>query len=149
MTRTTGLLILMAGLLVPGGQASLLAQQTEATLTSMYTGPDGLTYFKEVPLTYSQSIEIIGGMKITRAAPKPAPREPIPYFVAPYRRYAITLSGRGEIVGSGGQRFICDRDHMLLVEDLTGRGHNTRAIGPEDWVVMYVEIDEPRPRAPR
>jgi len=55
----------------------------------------------------------------------------------------VTLSGAGEIVVSGDNRrtFIADRDHILLAEDVTGKGHTTRPVGPDDWVTLFVEIN--------
>lgn len=61
---------------------------------------------------------------------------------APHRRYVITLSGKAEIVGSGDNKmFVADPSHMLLAEDVTGKGHTTKGI---DGVSLFVEVDQPK-----
>jgi hypothetical protein len=121
----------------------VFAQQSVPTLTRMFTGPDGLTHFEEAPMPVGQFIRV-AGIQFNRPNPnqKPHPRT-LDWHTAPHRRYVITLSGKAEIVGSGGNRmFIADRDHILLAEDVTGKGHTTKGI---DWVTLFVEVDEPRP----
>ena len=64
---------------------------------------------------------------------------------APHRRYVVTLSGKAEIEASGGGKFIADPAHILLAEDVTGKGHRytSRPLGNEDWVHVFIEIDQP------
>ena len=72
---------------------------------------------------------------------------PIDWHHAPRRRYVVVLKGRFEVeVENGGTTRSFGLGDVLLAEDLTGKGHLTRAVG-EDWVWMLVELDEPRPRS--
>jgi hypothetical protein len=57
------------------------------------------------------------------------------------RRYVITLSGRGEIELAGGQKIMLEPGHVLLAEDLTGKGHIARAL-TADWTAMFVQLDQ-------
>ena len=143
------IVLVAAGLLfLVGAPSSLLAQEWVPTITSLYTGPDGLAYLKEIPVTYDQLTTIAGGMRFARMPP-PAPGATLQFHVGPQRQYAVTLSGSAEIVTSGGQKFLCDRDHILLVEDLTGKGHTVKVLGPGDWVRIFLEVDERKPAVAR
>ena len=137
---TIGGLVIMSG--SQSGQEKVAAQQSVPTLTRMYTGPDGLTHFREIPMPVGQFTKVAGYI-FNRPRPGQAPNDRPPEFHnASNRRLVITLSGKAEIVGSAGnQLFIADKDHMLLAEDLTGKGHTTKGI---DWVTLFVEIDQPK-----
>ena len=57
----------------------------------------------------------------------------------------MVLKDRFE-VKNGGKTRSFGPGEVLLAEDLTGKGHLTRAVGNEDCVWMFVEIDEPGQR---
>jgi len=66
------------------------------------------------------------------------------WHTAPQRQYVITLSGRGEIEVAGGKKIALEPGHIELAEDLTGKGHITRAIGSEDRVTLWLPLaDQP------
>jgi hypothetical protein len=134
-----------------GPGREVLAQKREpVTVTRMFTGPDGLTHFKETGLPFGAPMEKVTGVVFRRS---PGPQRSggpdargFEFHTAPHRRYVVTLSGAAEIEASGGGRFTADVGHILLAEDLTGKGHRytVHPVGDEDWVVMFVEIDQPR-----
>lgn len=126
------------------GLDQVVAQQRGPTVTRMFTGPDGLTHFEEVPMP--AGFAKVAGVQFSDRRGAATNARVSDWHPAPHRRYVVTLSGRAEIVGSAGNKlFIADRDHILLAEDLTGKGHTTKAI---DWVTMFVEIDQPRTATP-
>ena|SRR5579864_5519700 len=127
---------------------SQLAQQGTQSVTSMYTGADGLTHFRRIEIPYNLPIQLKGGVVFGRHELE-ARGTPRHLGNAPHRRYVVTLSGAAKIVGSSGEVFIADPRHILLAEDLTGKGHSTQAVGPGDWVRMFLEIDDPRTRDDR
>jgi len=127
----------------------LSAQKAPVTVTRMYTGPDGLTHFEETSLPFAMPMNAVG----TSFRRSPGPQKSggpeargFEFHSGPNKRYVVTLSGRAEIEGSGGGRFIADTNHILLVEDLTGKGHRyvNHPLGNEDWVVMFVELERPK-----
>lgn len=135
-------LVVVSG--APVGHQQAIAQQSIPTLTSMYTGPDGLTHFKEIPFP-KEPIKVSQIQFNDGRGRKPNPST-LAFHTAPaFRRYIVTLSGRAEIVGSGGAKFTADRDHILLAEDTTGKGHTTNGI---DWVTIFVEIGDPQASRP-
>ena len=129
-----------AGLLGPRGTAT--AQEKVPTVTRMFTGPDGLSHLEPIDMPVSQLIKV-AGVQFNRSSPSRPNARTLDFHNAPHRRYVVTLSGAGEIVVSGDNRrtFIADRDHILLAEDVTGKGHTTRPVGPDDWVTLFVEIN--------
>lgn len=132
------------------GSRELAAQKGPTTITRMYTGTDGLTHFEETGLPFAMPMNAVG----TSFRRSPGPQKSggpeaagFEFHNGPNRRYVVTLGGRAEIEGSSGERFIADTNHILLVEDLTGKGHRyvNHPLGNEDWVVMFVELDRPKP----
>jgi quercetin dioxygenase-like cupin family protein len=59
---------------------------------------------------------------------------------APQRQYGITLSGRGEVEVAGGKKIRLEPGRIILIEDLTGKGHITRAVGPEAWTSVLIPL---------
>jgi quercetin dioxygenase-like cupin family protein len=63
-----------------------------------------------------------------------------PWHHAPGRYAVFTLSGAVDIeVGDGTVRRIGPGD-ILIAEDLTGQGHETREVGPEARVSVFVPL---------
>lgn len=130
---------------LPGRHHDLHAQQPGLTVMKLYTAADGLAYFEKVDVPLDQRIKL-GGMRASRSKPTAADAQ-LTFHNAPRRQYIITLTGKCEVTASGGQKMTFDKDHILLVEDVTGKGHTTRFIGPEDWLRVFLEVDEPAPPA--
>ena len=134
----------------PQESGSVAAQKRDpVTITRMFTGPDGLTHFQETNLPVGEPMMKVAGVQFNRAA---GPQQTgttgtFAFHNAPHRRYVVTLSGRAEIEASGGGTFVADAAHILLAEDLTGKGHRytRRPLGDNDWVHVFIEIDQPKP----
>ncbi|MEQ1907299.1 MAG: hypothetical protein ABMA15_00650, partial [Vicinamibacterales bacterium] len=61
---------------------------------------------------------------------------------APARQYVVTLSGESEVELEGGRKIHLGPGHILLVEDTTGQGHISRAIGSGDRISLYIPLAE-------
>ena len=124
---------------------SVVAQQrTPLKVTRIYTGPDGQTHAQELDLKLAPgSSELSEMIKVTGLQFR---RTPPNYFVdwhpAPQRQYVITLSGRGEIELVGGKKIALTPGHILLAEDVTGKGHISRGVGTEDRVSLFIPLAE-------
>ena len=108
-------------------------------MTRLYTGADGQSHAEdiEIPLTGGVSEMMKAtGVQVRRA---PAGRFS-DWHVGPRRQLIITLSGRGEIEVAGGKKISLEPGHIELIEDLTGKGHTTRAVGPEDRVSIAIPL---------
>jgi len=123
------------------------AQQRSGILvTRVFTGPDGQTHAEDIRMKMAPtdaSTEVsetakVPGVQFRRQAPN--------YFedwhTAPRRQYVITLSGRGEIELSDGKRISLYPGRILLVEDLTGKGHISRGVGTQDRISILIPLVE-------
>lgn len=78
------------------------------------------------------------GAQIVRAAPGYVQT----WHAAPRRQYVITISGRGEIEIADGKKVPMTPGRILLVEDLSGKGHVTRTVGNQDRISVIVPLAE-------
>ena len=62
------------------------------------------------------------------------------WHTAPRKQYVITLSGRGEIELSDGKKIPLGPGRILLLEDLTGKGHISRGVGTEDRISLLIPL---------
>jgi hypothetical protein len=137
----------VAGWAVRGHNDVAAQQTTSHVVTDMYSGPDGLTHLRDLTVKLPQ-LEKAHAVQISRIAPNSDPKSGgyVNWHNAPHRRYVVVLKGRFEVeVENGGKTKSFGPGDVLLAEDITGKGHLTRAVG-EDCVWMFVELDEPRAR---
>jgi len=134
-----GLLVLISS---SQTQHDVVVAQTRqhALVTRLYTGPDGQTHAEEVevPLTndFSEVLKVTGA-QIHRTAAGTVSND---WHVAPRRQYVITLSGRGEVEIADGKKISMEPGQIMLVEDMTGKGHITRMVGSEDRVTIQLPL---------
>ncbi len=136
--------------------ATVQAQQTRAAAAEaalkaspvsvvwMYSHSDGTAHIERQPLPPQLlPAESISYQVAMPGVPMPAINRD--WHGAPYPRYIITLSGSSEMEVSGGaeRKFIADTNHVLLADDVTGKGHRSiaRPIGDKPWVTAYVKLD--------
>lgn len=145
-TLVIGALCFAAGLAAGRDVASAQARKA-VYVTRMYTGPDGQTHTEDVEAKFvmTSGRNVAPLMKITGAElHRTAAGTVQDWHPAPQRQYVITLSGRGEIEVSGGKKIALEPGHIELAEDLTGKGHITRAIGAEDRITLWLPLaDQP------
>ena len=119
-------------------------QRAGLAVTRIFTGPDGQAHAEEIIVKLARddaSTELSEMMKTTGVRFR---RQASNYFedwhTAPRKQYVITLSGRGEIEVSGGKKVPLGPGHILLVEDLTGKGHISRGVGTEERISMIIPL---------
>ena len=108
-------------------------------VTRLYTGPDGQSHAEDIEL------KLTGGasemMKATGVQFRQTPAGTFSdWHRGPRRQYIITLSGRGELEVAGGKKISVGPGHIELIEDTTGKGHTTRAVGTEDRVTIAIPL---------
>jgi hypothetical protein len=62
------------------------------------------------------------------------------WHTAPGRQYLITLKGNVEIEIGGGQIVKAGPGSVLLIEDMTGKGHRAHVTKEGEWHVMFVPL---------
>ena len=131
----------------PAAQGSApAAPRPPFIITDMYTGSDGLTHLRDRELKAGE-LEKAAAVTVSRISANPA--RPSDWHNAPWRRYVVPMSGRFEVeVSSDGTIKSFGPGDILLAEDVTDKGHKTRAVGGKDCVWMFVELDQPKPANP-
>jgi hypothetical protein len=122
-------------------------KRTPISVTRIFTGPDGQTHAEEIDVKLMPGGTSGELSEMAKATGVQFRRTPPNYFVdwhpAPQRQYVITLSGRGEIELVGGKKIPLGPGHILLAEDVTGKGHISRGVGTEDRVSVFVPLGKP------
>ena len=119
-------------------------RRTPITITRLYTGADREAHAGKIEVSMSPSTGLAGleASEIIKVSAAQFVRWP-PGHVrdwhnAEQRQYVVTLSGRGEVEVSGGQKVLLNPGQIILADDRFGKGHITRSIGPEDLVLLLV-----------
>lgn len=126
--------------------ASPGASNRAPQVTRIYTGADGQTHAEEVDVKFGApnalGLAESEAVKVTSANfAQFAPNFVEDWHHAHARRYVVTLSGKGEIEIGGGQKITLEPGHVLLTEDLSGKGHIARAL-TNDWTALFVQVEE-------
>jgi quercetin dioxygenase-like cupin family protein len=112
-------------------------------MTRLYTGPDNQTHSEEIELKFAPGhpTEVSKLLQVTGAElHRTAGGTVEDWHRAPRRQYVITLSGQGEIEVAGGKKVMVGPGNIDLVEDTTGKGHITKAVGSEDRVTLQLPL---------
>ena len=104
-----------------------------------YTGPDQESHYEEERLTFNADT--------SRTAPQDSKRIQFyerqvgfrDFHTAPRRQYLLYLSARVELGFGDGTTVTMDPGDVLLVEDLTGRGHTSRVLQAGLCAVIALE----------
>lgn len=115
-------------------------------VTRVFPDPTGETHFGEVDIELKEA-GIIGSL----SEPIPAqsiifrtnePEYDYDWHCAPARQLVVLLDGVIEIeVSDGEKRTFCGGD-ILLVEDVTGKGHRTRHVEPRERRSLFIVLDQ-------
>jgi uncharacterized cupin superfamily protein len=62
------------------------------------------------------------------------------WHTTPKRWFLVTLAGEMEITTSDGETRCFGPGGIWLVDDTTGKGHNTRVLGLSDWYGFGVDL---------
>ncbi len=124
----------------------LLAQSAKPySMQLLYTGPDGQAYVKDIQVAAKPN----GVVDLLPTSAVEIHRTPagfsIGWHVERRRQYLITLSGHGEIDIAGGKKIMLGPGSILLVENTTGKGHETRTVGKEPWVSLWLPLKDQNP----
>jgi hypothetical protein len=114
-------------------------------VTRLYTGIDGESHFEDIDiplksLDTSESRSDI--LKATGIIFRETSAEfDLDFHNAPCRQFVITLKGQAEvIVGDGTTRKFGPGD-IMLAEDISGRGHITRAAKKQPRTSIFVTLE--------
>jgi quercetin dioxygenase-like cupin family protein len=111
----------------------------EMSIFRLYSGSDGQSHLEELSFSFmpgdiaeQSPTQAASGISFSRIKPGAFSD----WHNAPRRQYVITLAGAIEIgLGDGSVHRLGPGDG-ILAEDLTGKGHTTRAVGNDTRVVV-------------
>ena len=125
----------------------LLGQQPKAvTVMRLYSASDGPAFADTFELmltpsaTYS-SAEQSEAFKASGIQFLRLPRGKVQDWHNPaHRQYILVLNGKCEVEIAGGKKLLMTPGQIVLLEDVTGKGHITRSIGSEDLLMAAVPL---------
>jgi mannose-6-phosphate isomerase-like protein (cupin superfamily) len=115
----------------------------------LYTDDTGVTHFADAALPWQHSV--CGTPPVPRWTTAFQDAHSLGYVraaagyvsdwhPAPRKQFAIVLSGTMEVEAGDGETRVFTPGMILLVTDLTGHGHQTRAVGAEDLFMVQVPV---------
>jgi quercetin dioxygenase-like cupin family protein len=114
-------------------------------LYRLYSGEDQQSHLEELKMSFTPgpiadqtALQPATGVIFTRMAPGAF----VDWHNAPRRQYVITLAGGVEIGLGDGTTHRFGPGEGILAEDLTGKGHTTRAVGDEARIMMIIPLKE-------
>jgi hypothetical protein len=128
-----------ASLLFTGGRALAQAGSAatiEATLVRVYATPDGGSRVEE--LTISPAAKPIDITRMTAGAYRGSGATAPDWHTAPRKQFAINMTGELEVELTDGTRRRIGAGDLVFLEDVTGKGHVTRALGPITNLFLHV-----------
>lgn len=151
MRLAAGLLALAAALsLSTAGEAKSMSGTRTFTYVHLYSDANGVSHFRDetVPLTTipgpngpdqalaSYALRDSGGAQLL--ALRHGARED--WHKAPRRMFLIVLQGASEVTASDGEVRRFGPGSMVLMDDTTGKGHITQAVGTVDHVAITFPV---------
>jgi hypothetical protein len=114
---------------------------TDGAFHRLYSGEDGESHMEELDLADHRELSNLHGASGIVFKSYPAD-----YFsdfhTAPRRQYVINIAGENEIELGDGTVYRFGPGHVMLAEDLTGRGHITRVVGGKPRISAQVPLAE-------
>jgi hypothetical protein len=142
---------LAAGKQSVGAETAVGAQAATAPISQpmvhLYSDAKGVSHFRDEVLTVQSGpsgpaqLPLSQGAGARLLALRRGAKED--WHRPPGRIYLIALKGMSEVTASDGEVRRFGPGSLLLMDDLTGKGHITRAVGSEDHVALTVTAPAP------
>jgi quercetin dioxygenase-like cupin family protein len=115
-------------------------------ITRLYTGSDGQTHEDRIEIRLTSSTiyseaESSEAVRVSQAQFFRLPKGKVQDWHNPaHRQYVVTLTGQGEVEIAGRQKIPINPGRVILLENVTGKGHITRSTGSEDLTFFVVPL---------
>jgi quercetin dioxygenase-like cupin family protein len=139
-------------------QRATRADTTESisplTYVHVYTDSAGVSHFREEHFDFKRGrndetsihvLEAKGGATLLRLKAGAVEE----WHNAPRAWYLIVLQGTSEVTASDGQVRQFGPGSVVLLDDTTGKGHRTRAVGTIDHIAAVIPVADAPPAAPK
>ncbi|HEY1797469.1 MAG TPA: hypothetical protein VGG57_15260 [Stellaceae bacterium] len=112
---------------------------------NLYTDANGQSHFRDIEVEWAEEGRA-GKLSKRQAATGIIFREVQPdydldWHPAPRRQYIINLDAGVEITASDGEKRVIGAGEVFLVEDTTGKGHLSKAVGNKIRNCIFVPIE--------
>jgi len=116
----------------------------------IYADADGESHFEEVNTTYTPiepdssepSLEVAAPIEATRCVMAKCPKGwTTGFHPAPRRQLCSILNGELECIASDGTTERLKSGDTLLLEDTVGKGHQSKVIGDNDAVAIFIHLE--------
>lgn len=112
----------------------------------IYAGADGESHFEDVdvgPHGQSSGSDLSELYPATGVIFRRSPADQyLDWHPAPRRQFVVTLSGTAEVEASDGEVRSIGPGTVMLAEDVTGKGHITRAVGGSERTSLFIPLPE-------
>ena len=112
---------------------------------NLYEDEDGQSHFRDIEVEW---VEEGRGGKLSERLPATGiifrqvpPTYELDWHSAPRRQYIINLDAGVQITASDGEARIIGAGEVVLVEDINGKGHLSKAVGERIRHRIFVPID--------
>ena len=127
-----------------------MGDTAELSYLRLTPGPDGVSHFTTVALGFVpigvHGVEaVLGVHRIGDARGVLFARLPAgtteDWHPAPRRQFMVCVQGSVEVTAGDGETRRITPGGVVLLEDITGQGHRTHAVGPEDHVALAIPVE--------
>lgn len=113
-------------------------------ITRIYSDPEGESVFDEIDVPLLDKGDIgqlseLFGVKALQFRKVPADYD-YDFHCAPQKQYVVLLDGGIQIESSRGEVRNFETGQVLLLEDVSGKGHRTRNLEPRERGSLFIHI---------
>ena len=112
---------------------------------NLYVDDKGISHFRDIEVEWAETTP---GGQLSKRLPatgiifrKVQPTYDLDWHPAPRRLYIINLDAGVEITAGVGEARVIGAGEVILVEDVTGQGHKSKAIEGKIRHCIFVPID--------
>jgi len=112
---------------------------------NLYADEAGASHFRDIEIEWATTHP---GGKLSRRLPatgiifrETSGDYDLDWHTAPRRQYIVNLDAGVEITASDGERRTIGAGEVLLVEDVTGKGHLSKAVAGQVRHSIFIPID--------
>lgn len=112
---------------------------------NIYVDAEGETHFRDVEVEWVQDTP---GGKLSKRQPatgvifrQTSGDYDLDWHPAPRRQYIVNLDAGVEITASDGEKRVIGAGEVLLVEDVTGKGHLSKAVSAQIRHSIFIPIE--------
>ena len=112
---------------------------------NLYVDDEGQSHFRDIEVEW---VEERRGSKLSQRLPatgiifrETAGEYDLDWHPAPRRQYIVNLDAGVQITASDGESRVIGAGEIILVEDVTGKGHLSKAVGGKLRHSIFVPID--------